>query len=207
MKKSVIDDLDKIIHFTEEITKIIKFQTRKPLEAVAIFDLANSTDLKLQIGHDETVKKMFIHNQICRQIIKRFTGEVVKDMGDGLLARFQEPLFACLSAINIQIATNRSGIPSKAAITFGIIEEARINRDMDIFGTTVDLCSRIEKCAFPNQILIDRTLYDIAKSHLKDYDDIKIGNVMEVDLKGYGKCQLYEISEERFGLLNSLKPV
>lgn len=205
MKKSAIDDLDKIIQFTEEITKIIKFQTRKPLEAVAIFDLSNSTDLKLQIGHDETIKKMFVHNQMCRQIIKRFAGEVVKDLGDGLLARFQNPLHACLSAINIQIATDKSGIPSKTAITFGVIEEARINRDMDIFGTTVDLCSRIEKCALPNQILIDRTLYDIVKSHLKDYDDIKIGNPIDVDLKGYGKCELYEISEERFGLLNSLR--
>jgi class 3 adenylate cyclase len=206
MKKSVIvRDLDQIIQITSELNKIAKIQTRKPLETVAIFDLSNSTDLKLKIGHDDAIRKIFFHNQLCRQIIKRFNGHVVKDMGDGLLAKFQDPLYACMSAINIQIATQKCEVPSKTALALGVIEEAIINKDVDIFGSTVDLCSRIEKCAFPNQILTDRSLFDVVKTHLKDYSDIIVGDTMYADLKGFGKCEIYEISSERFGLINSLK--
>ena len=204
MKRSLMEDLDKIADMTNKVTSIIKFQTRKPIEAVAIFDLVDSTGLKLKIGHDETLKKVFLHNQICTQITKRFKGHIVKEMGDGLLTMFDDPLDACLAAINIQIITEKNKIPSKAALTLGVIEEAKINKTVDIFGTTVDLCTRIEKCAFPNQILIDRALYDVVKSLLTDYDDIRIGKSMQIILKGYGKCELYEICSNRFQLIDSL---
>ena len=206
MKKSVVmGDLDKIIQIASELNKIVKIQTRKPLETVAIFDLSNSTDLKLKIGHDEAIRKIFFHNQLCRQIIKRFNGHVVKDMGDGLLAKFQDPLDACLAAINIQIATQKCEIPSKAALALGVIEEATIDKNVDVYGSTVDLCSRMEKCALPNQILTDRSLFDVVKTHLKDYGDIIVGDVMHTDLKGFGRCEIYEISSEKLGLINSLK--
>ncbi|MDH3489000.1 MAG: hypothetical protein OEL56_00970 [Nitrosopumilus sp.] len=58
------------------------------------------------------------------------------------------PFSVCLFAINVQVATDICEFSSKTAITYGVIEEARINRDIDIYGITVDLCSRIEKCAF-----------------------------------------------------------
>lgn len=205
MKQSIIRDLDQLVKITTQLVEVIKFQSKKPIETVAIFDVSNSTGLKLEIGHDHTVKKMFLHNQLCRQMIKRFNGQVVKELGDGLLVRFQDPLNACLAAVNIQVVTHMSEIPSKAALALGVIEEAQINKDIDIFGTTVDICSRIEKCTLPNQILIDRTLYDIAKTHLKDYNDIKISQPMHAELKGYGKCELYEMTSERFDLLNKLK--
>jgi len=204
MKQCIIEDLDKISDITSKVTEIIKFQTKKPLETVAIFDLADSTGMKLKIGHDETVKKMFLHNQLCRQIIKRFKGQVIKDMGDGLLTRFEDPLNACLAAVNIQIATEKNNTVSKAALALGMVEEAKINNDVDIFGTTVDLCARIEKCTFPNQILIDRALHDVVKSMLADYADVKIGIPMQIVLKGYGKAELYEITSAKFELINSL---
>lgn len=204
MKRSIIDDLDKITNITSKVAEIIKFQTRKPLETIAIFDLSDSTNLKLKIGHDETVKKIFLHNQICTQIIKRFKGQTIKELGDGLLARFEDPLNACLCAVNIQAATNKSNVLSKAALTLGIVEEAKINNSLDVFGTTVDLCSRIEKCTFPNQILIDRAMYDIVKSLLKDYDDVLVSESMQIVLKGYGKTELHEISSKEFPLINSL---
>lgn len=204
MKQCVIDDLDKISDITSKVTEIIKFQTKKPLETVAIFDLADSTNMKLKIGHDETVKKMFLHNQLCRQIIKRFKGRAIKDTGDGLLTRFEDPLNACLAAVNIQIATEKNNTVSKAALALGMVEEAKINNDVDIFGTTVDLCARIEKCAFPNQILLDRALHDVVKSMLVDYEDVKISASMEIILKGYGKAELYEITSSKFELIRSL---
>ena len=204
MKPSIINDLDKIVDITTKVSEIIKFQTKKPLQAIAIFDLSDSTSLKLRIGHDETVKKIFLHNQICRQIVKRFRGHIIKEMGDGLLVRFEDPLDACLCAVNIQVATNKNDLLSKTALTLGIVEEAKINNSIDIFGTTVDLCSRIEKCAFPNQILMDRAMHDVVKSLLKDYSDIQISESMQIVLKGYGKSEIHEISSKEFSLINSL---
>jgi hypothetical protein len=44
----------------------------------------------------------------------------------------------------------------KATLTLGLVKETKISKGVDIFGTAVDRCARIEKCALPNQILIDR---------------------------------------------------
>lgn len=204
MKSAVLEDLDKISEMFNKITNIIKIHTRKPLQVIAIFDLSDSTRLKLKIGHDETIKKIFLHNQICKVISKRFKGIIIKEMGDGILVAFNEPLQACLAAINIQIATYKNEIISKAALTFGIVEEAKLDKTVDVFGTAVDLCARIEKYAFPNQILIDRSLYDVVKSQLITYNDIKIGNAMKIVLKGYGEGEVYEICSDKFQLINSL---
>jgi len=172
--------------------------------AVAIFDLSESTALKTGLGHNEAMRKIRIYDRICRFIVHRFNGEVIKPLGDGILVVFENPLNACLAAINVKEATMRLNIVGKTALTLGIIEKAMTGKTMDIFGIAVDLCAHMEKLAVGNQIIMDNTLYNTIKTFLKNYDDVIIGEPVSVILKGYGKNEVYEISTKESGLRNKI---
>ena len=55
-----------------------------------------------------------------------------------------------------------------------MVEEVKLDKVLDIYGSTIDRCARIEKYAFPGQLLIDRALYDTTRSFLKSYEDLII---------------------------------
>lgn len=203
-KSSLLLDLDKIVNETSMIMQIFKLHSTKKLETIAIFDQVDSTALKTKLGHEEATQQTFHHNIICRQLVKKLKGMVIKDTGDGVLSRFLDPLSACLCAINIQNAVNKVNISTRGALSLGMVEEAHFTDYVDLYGSAVDLCSRIAKYALPNQILVDSTLHDSVSTFLKDYGDIKIGGPISVGLKGLGDHNVYEITHKDFQLQNKI---
>jgi len=196
----LLDNLDNEIEKTIKIAEIVSLDTETPTESIVMFDLVESTGMKKDDGHHACIQKMFLFNQICRFIVNKFKGNVVKDLGDGVLVRFKNPLNSCLAAMNIQYASNKIGVESKAAMTLGMVEEAKINGNIDVFGAVVDRCARIEKCCLPNQILIDRSTFDAVETFLKNYNDVQVGEPILANLKGCGDYEIYEISTKHVTL-------
>lgn len=203
-KTTLLPDLDRIVNETLNIMHIFKIHSKRRIETIAIFDQVDSTASKMKLGHDEATQKIFHHNIICRQLVKKLKGTIIKDTGDGVLTRFLDPMDACICAINIQNATNKANIITRGALSMGMVEEAHFTDYVDLYGTAVDLCSRIEKYALPNQILIDKTLHDSIITFLKEYEDVQIGTPMPVELKGLGNHELYEVSYKEYPLQNRL---
>lgn len=217
MTSSIIRDLNKIIdqpsrayELDRKISSLyatigtVGTKRKTKLETIVIFDLVGSTSLKGELGHDEAMREILLHNKICRSIVQKLNGSIIKELGDGILATFEDPLNACLAAINVKEAANKMKIFTKSALVLGLIERAKIDKNIDVLGTTIDRCSRIEKYAFQNQILIDRALHDAVNTFLMNYDDIQVGPPMSAILKGCGKTELYEISSKNFELKNAL---
>jgi class 3 adenylate cyclase len=202
---AVNSDFVKLIERATKLVDILRLETITRLETIGIFDLSESTSLKLEIGHHNALKKVFVHNHICHQITLKFKGKIVKDLGDGVLVRFSNPLKACLAAINIKYLCSIGQIKSKGILVLGLVEEAKLDKVIDIYGSTIDRCARIEKYAFPGQLLIDRALYDSTRSFLKSYDDLVISEPLIANLKGYGEQEVYEISTKEFGIKGMLK--
>jgi hypothetical protein len=150
------------------------------------------------------MEKILLHERICLLIAKKFNGSVLKDWAEGILVVFDHPLNACLTAINVKEVANKMNISMKAALSLGLIETAKVNNKIEIFGTTVDRCSHIEKCVLENQILIDKGLHDSVVTFLKNYEDIVISSPMSAILTGHGRIELYEISSKNFELRNCL---
>jgi hypothetical protein len=217
MTSALLNDLDKIINQVSTLDsrdkKLFAFYSQmgnpnalnKHLNmTMVVFDLSESTALKISLGHNEAMRKIRIYDRICRSIVKRFDGEIIKPMGDGILAAFENPLNACLAALNVQEVTMKLNIVGKSALVLGVIEKAMTGDTVDIFGTAVDICARIEKLAVGNQIIIDNTLYNVAKTFLKNYDDVIIGEPIPTVLKGYGQNEVHEISTKTSGLRNKI---
>ncbi|MDQ6862212.1 MAG: hypothetical protein M3044_00160 [Thermoproteota archaeon] len=217
MTSSIIAHLDKIIteiskdfELGKKIGEISKSigdtgsKSKSQVATIVIFNLSESASLSVQHSHDEVMEKILLHERICRSIAKKFNACVIKNVDDGILVVFDHPLNACLTAINVKEVSNKMKISTKAALALGLIETAKVNNKIEVFGTTVDRCSHIGRCVFENQILIDKGLHDSVVTFLKNYEDIVISSSMSAILKGHGRIELYEISSNNFKLRNCL---
>ena len=188
----------------DEVLDLSKKQMRQKQKtgvvAVAMFDLPDSTRIKLVEGHSKGTQLALEHNLICEKIARSYGGSVIKHMGDGVFIEFKDPLKACQAALNIKKATIEDGrFLTKGGITLGAVESIEIGGIRDLLGTTVDRCARLTSMAIPNQILIDQVLLTSIESFLRDKRGILIGERRTVKAKGIGEMSFHELSIEPYG--------
>jgi CheY-like chemotaxis protein len=125
-------------------------------------------------------------------IIKDHNGKVIKNSGDNLLYYFPKTVDAsnelsfqdvldcglALIASNSTLAANLSkydlpSIDNRISGNYGKVELATStnSNSVDLFGPTVNICSKINHLALPNGMVIYKDLYDIISktSYFKDY--------------------------------------
>lgn len=204
MNSLFLEDLDKLLKYVK--SSLAKIEGRPLTCTVAIFDLPASTPLKLEGGHTLGTRTALMHNLICRRIVEKFSGDVVKELGDGVLCKFDDPVKACLAAINIKKAVSQMpGLSTKGGLTIGSVEEMDIGGIPDIIGNTIDRCARLQAYALPEQILVDRALHDVVASFLRDYPSIQFSRPILITVAGIGAMEVYEVSTEELGLSAYIK--
>lgn len=162
--------------------------------SVVFFDLVGSTVRKLKKGHKAGVMAAATHNRLCRTVVEHFGGEVLQELGDGVLAVFPDPLDAVLAAENVRSGLALySDLATKVGMTFGMIDLVEVDERKDALGATVDRAARIQAAASPNEVLIDRAQADAIADYLKDSDAVRLGPPREVDLRSVGMTELRAI--------------
>jgi adenylate cyclase len=129
--------------------------------AILFADLRGSTALYLKLGNSEAATVVTHSLAMLGQIIVRAGGRVVKTLGDGLMAVFEDAERAVESAANLHDSLDRIapvpvGLPSKApaiklkvAIAWGEMVEV----DGDCFGDAVNVAARLLDLAGDNETL------------------------------------------------------
>ena len=117
-------------------------------------------------------------------IVNQFEGIVVKNIGDALLfyfpesnknniKYFQNTVNCGLMMVNshgkINDKMDEKGLSSfsyRISIVYGPIMIAQMSTSsvVDIFGSTVNVCTKINSLAHPNELVIGEDLHDIIKS-------------------------------------------
>jgi CheY-like chemotaxis protein len=101
------------------------------------------------------------------------------------------------STLNLDL--NKNDLPSigyKISSNYGLVELATSTNSngVDLFGPTVNICSKINHLALPNQMVIHKDLYDIIEktSFFKDY----VFKIINKILNEYSKypCSVYSIN-------------
>ena len=183
-------------------SKVKRSKGKRATKTIGMFDLSGSTPLKLRIGHTLGTRAALLHNLVCRKIAEKSGGTVVKELGDGILIKFDDPVTACLAAIDIKTVTQKiKNCLTKAGLTLGAVEEITIGGVVDMLGTTVDRCARLQALAVPGQILVDTALHDAVASYLKDYPNICFSQPKTLRLKGIGETNIYELSTKESGFV------
>jgi len=104
-----------------------------------------------------------LQDELIKPAIKQFDGTIVKTIGDAFLVTFESPTDAVLCGMKIQEnilnhnarATSSDQMEVRIAINSG---EVNI-KDGDVFGEPVNIASRIEAIAEPNEVYFTEAIY------------------------------------------------
>jgi class 3 adenylate cyclase len=102
------------------------------------------------------------HDRILNGAVASAGGTVVKGTGDGLMARFDDPLAALRASVAAQrrLLAERESLGDAAGVRMAIATGPAQTRDGDFFGLTVILCSRLMAAAHAGQILLSGRAHD-----------------------------------------------
>lgn len=154
MKKPTIDKK------VQEIFKAEKYIEDHAIEATILFaDLVGSTQYKAKHGAADGLKRALKHNGIISNIIIANKGNVIKYIGDEVMALFESPDSALLTALQVNQEWQRTHedppIETKIGLHKGEVRFFQYpgSKIPDPQGTTVDMAARIVSYAKGRQIL------------------------------------------------------
>ena len=137
------------------ISKLIS-KSRKPV-TILFTDIVDSTKLWDTRGDVKGRLLVDQHNRLIFPVIKKFRGNVVKTIGDAVMASFKSPEKALLAAIGIQQALEAYRAQNKhfsLEIRIGMHTGMALVERGDVFGDAVNVAARVESFAGANEILI-----------------------------------------------------
>jgi predicted ATPase/class 3 adenylate cyclase len=159
----------------------------EPLPAVASLftDVEGSTRL-WEVEPQRMPMAMALHDALAREAVAHGGGAVVKMIGDGVHAAFDDPLGALAAALHLQLAlrdaaaTNGIALHVRCGVHVGPAER----RDNDWFGTSVNRAARIMSAAHGGQVLLSQAAVDAIGARLPD----------RVALRDLGRVRLRDLA-------------
>ena len=156
------------------------------VRTVLFTDIVDSTRLATEMGDRRWKEVLDRHDRAAQRLVSRFGGRLVKQTGDGLLAVFETPGegIQCAQALRQELRTD--GIELRAGLHAGEVDL----RGGDVGGIGVHIASRVMATASPGEILVSRTIRDLASGSQISFEDRGAH-----ELKGIGgDWQLYAVT-------------
>ena len=157
-------------------------------------DLKGSVDFFQEKGTIVAQKWILNLYRLLSSIISAHRGEHIKNIGDAILAVFDDPHEAARAALKMQddIRTHNSKTDNMGQyfLRIGMNMGSVLVENRDVFGNAVNIAARVQAVAPPEHIYITQRLYDA----VKDDRDMKFRLISHEQLKGVKeKTTLYEI--------------
>jgi len=207
-------------------SKGIRFSGDAIKSCVGFIDLVDSTKNTITMDNLEAIRKYYstFINSVS-EIVKKYNGKVIKNIGDCLLFYFPKTtdvnnIGVFLEAIEcgFKILDERYSINQelsqhplppfnyRISIDYGVLDLALVGEysQIDLFGTTINLCSKINtSSSIPNEIIIGDNFYRFLKSFssiVKNYDFI---NHINYQITKDNTYPLYMIKRKNIFELNN----
>jgi class 3 adenylate cyclase len=153
------------------------------IRTVLFTDIVESTSLTQRLGDEEAMKVLRVHDSVVRDALAASKGREVKHTGDGIMASFVSAAAAvrCAAQIQrelVQRARQQDNLPIKVRI--GGAAGEPVERNSDIFGSTVQLAARLCSHAEPDQIVVSSVVADLCIGK-----GLMFRPLGEVSLKGF----------------------
>ncbi len=177
-----------VLELENHANSMISFEEISQNYCVGVVDIVNSTQNISRLSKEQVSAFYSVFLNTVGYIIQNNGAKVVKNTGDGILFYF--PKHSTISGnhnlalncgVKILEATdminkifkkrNISEIHYRVSLDYGPIMIAKyaISSCRDIFGSTVNMCSKINHLAKPDQLVVGSDLYQIVKKS-KDYN-------------------------------------
>lgn len=155
------DDVETMLGDIEEFVTGHRENSESELErvlATVLFtDIVDSTRSAAAMG-DKTWRRLLdSHDQLAKQTVDRHRGNLIKTIGDGILATFDGPGRAVRCALAFGAAAKQIGLPLRAGLHTGEVEV----RGNDIGGIAVHAAARVMSQSGANEVLVSRVVTDL----------------------------------------------
>lgn len=155
-------------------------------------DMKDSTAITTRLGDARALEVFRTHNAITRDVLTQYQGREIQHTGDGFFISFNSASNAVACAIGIQqsfAVHNESHPDTPINVRIGICAGEPVEEDHRLFGSTIQLTSRICDQAEPDQILVASVIRDLCLGKKFVFADQG-----ETRLKGFDQPQkIYEV--------------
>ena len=150
-----------------EERKIAEISARR---AILFADVCDSISIYETLGDTRALAAINRLFAVLARKVKAAKGNVVKTIGDGMVCQFATPDAALRAACDMQEAavaltspTLRRDLSIKIAFNYGPV----VPKGDDVFGDTVNVCSRLVGIASPRQVLTTQQTVDALSPGLR----------------------------------------
>ncbi len=199
LQESLIEIKEKEYVIKQQEDILLKFSQHVQNDCVGVIDVKDSTKISEKLSDEDVTKLYEIFLNFMAKIIRKYNGEVIKNIGDALMFRFpnvdpndsavmKNILECCLSMIDSHDelkkqlkAENLPELNYKISATYGSVKVAQSTTSniSDIFGPTVNRCFKINSLCPENSIVIGDNLYEI----LKDFHEYEFTQFCSIEMK------------------------
>ena len=192
---------------------LVSFSGQNKSYCVGIVDMIDSTKIASIIGNEKIPRYYQIFLNSMAKILTRFGGFVIKNVGDCLIYYFPESsksnreygFMSCLECSLAMIEYHetickrlaKEGLPPvnyRISADYGSVTLMKSNtsESLDMIGTPVNMCSKINYAATKNGSVIGGDLY----SMVKKFDDYKFNEVKGFSIGLKHSYPIYEIQRK-----------
>jgi len=134
-------------------------------------------------SEDDALTLMSVFHRQARRAAEQNKGRLVKTIGDEVLLEFKEPGQAVAAAQQLTTSFTDAcaplGLPTAQLRTGIHMGEVAKRRDGDLFGDAVNIASRLQGVAEPDQIIVSQAVADQLDADLEDLGEKDLKNVPE----------------------------
>ena len=157
-------------------------------------DMESSTATTQRLGDAKAQELVRVHNSVVREALAEHGGSEIKHTGDGIMASFTSASsgVACAVAIQRALESHNQGEGQALApvhVRIGLNAGEPVVEDSDLFGTAVQLASRICDRAVPGEILTSNVVRELVAGKGFLFSDLG-----ETELRGFeDPVRIYEV--------------
>lgn len=167
----------------------VTFSEESVSYCIGLVDMVGSTKLAASLGMQKMSKYYQYFLNLMSKVITEFDGRIIKNVGDCLLYYFPETsnwqnrttmtksLRCSLAMIEVHeflcSQMKSEGLPCcdyRISMDYGFVMPMKStdSKSVDMIGPAVNMCSKINRCAEKNGVVIGGDLYHIAK-HIDEF--------------------------------------
>ena len=202
-------------------SKGIRFSGDSIKSCIGFIDLVDSTKNTITMEGLDYIRKYyskFINS--TSEVVKSYSGKVIKNIGDCLLfyfpkttdfkniETFRETIHCAFKILEVRYIVNqelsKEHLPPfnyRITIDYGVLDLALVGdySQIDLFGTTINLCSKINSSpslSIHNEIIIGDNLYRILKSFPNIINNYNFINNGEYKISESNRYSTYNIKRK-----------
>jgi class 3 adenylate cyclase len=163
---------------------MVTFSPETENYCIGMVDMVNSTRISAILGSEKMSRYYQIFLNSMSKVMNEFDGKVVKNIGDCLLYYFpsltnenqEEYLIKCLECSFAMVEShdficrqlqieNLPCLDYRISMDYGkvILMRSSDSSSVDMIGTPINICSKINRSASPNEIVIGGDIHELIK--------------------------------------------